>query len=91
MGTMLRIRDSGGARGHHDGDPKRTYSGRQIVFLVLGAALIIGVTGFTLTRLNDRTVFTVLVPGAVAGLVLIVLGVLAGSGQNGRAGHGGYV
>ena len=82
--------NSDDAPSHRSGDPKRTLSGLQIVFLVTGAALIIGVTVFTLTRLNDRTVFTVLVPGAVAGLVLIVLGVRGRGGQQSGAWHGGH-
>lgn len=64
-----------------------TYSKLQIFLLVLGAALIIGVAGFTLTRPNDRTVFTVLVPGAFVGLILIVFGVFRGGGRHGGAGE----
>lgn len=82
--------DSDDTGSHRNGDPRHTYSGLQIVFLVLGAALIIGATVFTSTRLNDRNVFTVLVPSVVVGLGLIVLGVLRRGNRPSGAGDGDH-
>ena len=39
--------------------------------LVLGAVIIIASTLLTVTRCTDHVVFTVLIPGVVAGLILI--------------------
>jgi hypothetical protein len=41
--------------------------------LVAGAALIVAAAIYTLVHMQDRTVFTVLVPGVAVGLILIVL------------------
>lgn len=41
------------------------------VLLLLGGATIVAASLFTLSHMSDRTVFTVLVPGAVVGLILI--------------------
>jgi hypothetical protein len=85
----LKVRDTGIFGSRRNEMRTHNYSIIQIVLLVLGAALIIGATGFTLTRLDDRTVFTVLVPGAIVGLVLIVIGVFRGGGHHGATGEGG--
>jgi membrane protease YdiL (CAAX protease family) len=48
--------------------------------LVLGAAIIVVSGLFTLDHLTDRTVFTVLVPGFVFGLILICVAMTVGRG-----------
>jgi hypothetical protein len=82
--------DSDDTRSHSNNNPKHIFSGLQIVFLILGAALIIGATVFTSTRLNDRTVFTVLVPSVVVGLGLIALGVLGRGNRHSGTGGSDY-
>ena len=47
----------------------------QIV-LVMAGVLIVGAIAFTIVRLNDATVFGVLVPGLLTGLFLLGLYVL---------------
>ena len=46
--------------------------------LLVGGALIIASSIFTLGHLNDRVVFTVLVPGVVLGLISIVIAMRLG-------------
>ena len=53
------------------------------VLLVVGGCVIIAAALFTLTHLTDIVVYTVLIPGIVAGLILIGLYVALG-GQHGR-------
>jgi uncharacterized membrane protein YsdA (DUF1294 family) len=59
--------------------------------LVLGGAIIIGSAAYTSTHLNDKTVYTILVPGAVLGLVFVVLSVVfrrRGDGEESEGGMG---
>lgn len=42
-------------------------------FLALGGAIIAGTAVYTATHLDDRTVYTILIPGVVVGLVLVGL------------------
>jgi membrane protease YdiL (CAAX protease family) len=46
--------------------------------LVLGGAVIVGSCVFTLNHLADRVVATVLVPGFVMGLIMIVVSMRLG-------------
>jgi hypothetical protein len=41
--------------------------------LALGGAIIVGSAVYTATHLDDRTVYTILIPGVVVGLVLVGL------------------
>jgi hypothetical protein len=57
----------------------------KLLLLVAGAALII-VAGFhTVSHMTDRTVFTVLVPGFVGGLILIGVSVRIDSARRSPA------
>ena len=48
------------------------------LLLALGGAVIVASSAFTLDHLTDRVVATVLVPGFVLGLILIVLAMRLG-------------
>jgi hypothetical protein len=48
------------------------------LLLLLGGVLIVGSSLFTVGHLTDRVVATVLVPGFVLGLILIVLAMRIG-------------
>jgi len=87
MGEMQKSGDSRSLPSQSDEHADRTTRRIPLVLLVMGAALIIGVSIFTLTRLTDRTVFTVLVPGAVVGLVLVVVGFLWDSRERQETRH----
>ncbi len=56
------------------------------VLLILGGAIIIASALFTLSHMTDRTVFTVLIPGFVFGLVLIGVGMRLGGDRPHRSG-----
>jgi len=43
------------------------------ILLIAGAVVIIGPVWYTVTHLNDRAVFTVLLPGVVVGVALVVV------------------
>ena len=58
---------------------------REIIrgaILVLGGVVIVASMLFTLTRLADSVVFTVLIPGVIVGLMLI--GVYVAMGKQGK-------
>ena len=53
----------------------------RMTLLVTGAGVIIAAAYHTLGYFTDRTVFTILVPGFVAGLILIGLYVATGDSE----------
>jgi uncharacterized membrane protein YsdA (DUF1294 family) len=57
--------------------------------LVLGGAIIIGSAVYTSTHLNDKTVYTLLVPGVVLGLVFVALSVVLRRRGDGKENEGG--
>ena len=56
------------------------------ILLVLGAGTIIGSALYMLTHFTDRTAYTVLLPGAVVGLLLIVISTRLGQRKSGPDG-----
>jgi hypothetical protein len=56
------------------------------LLLALGAAVIVAAAARTLTHLTDHVVATVLVPGVVVGIALIVIGMRLGGGHPSKSG-----
>jgi uncharacterized membrane protein YhaH (DUF805 family) len=53
----------------------RQRSNLWLWWLVLGGTIIVASAIYTLTNLQDKTVYVVLIPGVVAGLILVGLSV----------------
>ena len=54
----------------------------KLLLLVAGATLVVAAGLYTVSHMTDRTVFTVLVPGFVVGLMLIGVSVRIGPSTN---------
>lgn len=81
MGNILKMVNPKKTSSSSGRDAEHFRLALKTVLLVLAAGLIIGVSAFTLNRLDDRTVFTILVPGTITGIILIVLGLNWGKGD----------
>jgi hypothetical protein len=57
---------------------EKTMGVLKSLLMVLGAAAIVSASVYTLGHLTDRVIASVLVPGVVVGLILIVLGARMG-------------
>jgi len=57
-------------------EPPRPPSNRWMVLMGAGGAVVVASALFTSVHLSDRTIYTVLVPGVVVGLALVVASII---------------
>ena len=72
---MKIVHNSNQDSGTRRNDASPTNPGLANWLLVIGGAIIVGSLAYTLVRLDDKTIVTILIPGVVLGLILVGLSI----------------